>query len=224
MCHIVNQGQDLNASYAYGMACVSHPGNAASIGVILENASHPEDVSVAQGEEAVFQCTVSYLEPASAALEFSVLIEVSPPHHVLGNRTVFNTCTTELGVAVLYNITTGNCSYLQTERRDIASNSLSHVVVYTIRIPKASANLNGSTVACSLRNRYLQWRRVAELTIYPPTIVMNNQVSAVTIAVSLTLVLLLLIGVLLAVVAPVVILCRRRKKTPLISQDKSKCP
>ena len=189
----------------------------------MENASHPADLTVTEGEEAVFHCSVSYTKPPLVAAEFYVLLEVSNPHYTSANETDLNTCTTEVGVVLPHNVTTGNCSYYTTERREIVSNSLSSIVVYTVRIPRTSTSLNGTTVACSLRNVYLQWRRVARLTVYPSLPVKNNHTSTIVAVVVPVVILLLILLVAVCLVVGISAVVRRKRVSSPISQDKSKC-
>ena len=213
----------LNAWEVVNSIFFVHPALGSSDRVFVENASHPENVTVTEGEEAVFQCAISFTTPPFIALDYYVVLEISNPHYTSSNETVFNTCTMKAAIALPQNTTTGNCSYHTIERREIASNSISSVAVYTVRIPRTSTSLNGTTVTCSLRNTYLQWIRVARLTVYPSLPVKNNQVStiiAIVVPVIVIVLLILLVAVSLTVGKYAVV---RKKRVTSTSQDKSKC-
>ncbi len=141
-------------------------------GLQIYNTSLPENVTVSEGEDALFLWGISYSQQNwHVAAESLFNVEITIPIAV-GNRTTYSFCSEEYRLLSDWNST--NCSVAIVTRKMTNCQRIECTVMFSIRLSKVTADLNGSTVACSYIDQFsntLQWKRVARLTVKTTAII-----------------------------------------------------
>ena len=201
----------------------------------IENTGLPADASVPEGQEAVFQCSLSYTIGRISA-NFYALLEFSQPVQNMSETSERCDCTMLFTFYNVGNETRGNCSLPKSARfqRRTTGTSVAGGTILTLHISEVSANLSGSSVTCSLYHfgkngevdnapGLLQWKRVAHLTVLPPAPVVPKAPSPAgpgsLVGGLVSALVVIIVVVSLATGTAVILRKRQEKRVPILHSD-----
>ncbi len=136
-----------------------------------------------------------------------------------GDRTTYSFCSGEYGLSSDWNST--NCSVANVTRKTNRQ-SIENTVMFSIRVSKVTADLNGSTVACSLIDQFsntLQWKRVARLTVKTSAIIQTPVSSSLIIVSILVPLLFVMLGTVIILVVGTVRIIKKKMRYSRINVD-----
>lgn len=174
--------------------------------VSVEDEILPQSTEATEGQDAMFQCKFSISETTGRSTVFSFDFEFTT-HTLIGNETLSNSFKTSYYFeGSRYYPDCIDCPF-SVNLTIPDKNTQSTVLLFNIKVPQVSKDLNESTFSCSITyhngdQNLLQWKKVATLSV------VEGESNIKYVSVISLLVVVLLVAVMTTTIATLV---RRRK-------------